>query len=244
MKRKKAAGPFEALRAIKQNLEDEEKRQAAAKGKPGPPTAGNAARAPAPPASGTAEPSGVEDDALLMARLFAGVKPLDRSRAARHRPPEDRVDPDRARRAADEAQREVDAVHERLKALIEDKARFEVADDGLHLEGRRVDLPVDTLRKLRRGALPIDARLDLHGLTAARAREELEAFLRTRRASGERCVLIIHGKGEHSPRGVGVLRGEISAWLSQGTGSDQVAAFATARPDDGGTGAVYVLLRR
>jgi DNA-nicking Smr family endonuclease len=245
VKRKKAPpGPFEALRAIKQNLEEEEKRRATAMGKPAAPKAGKVARALEPPASGTADPGGVEDEALLMARLFAGVKPLDRSRAARHQPPEDRVDPDRSRRAADEAQREADAVHERLKALIEDRARFEVADDGLHLEGRRVDLPVDTLRKLRRGSLPIDARLDLHGLTAARAREELDAFLRTMRARGERCVLVIHGKGEHSPRGIGVLRGEISAWLSQGAASDQVAAFATARSDDGGAGAVYVLLRR
>jgi DNA-nicking Smr family endonuclease len=246
VKRKKAPppGPFEALRAIKQNLEDEEKRRAATKGTPATPKAGIVAQAPPPPASGATDPGAVEDEALLMARLFAGVKPLDRSRASRHRPPEDRVDPDRARRAADEAQREDDAVHERLKALIEDKARFEVADDGLHLEGRRVDLPVDTLRKLRRGSFPIDARLDLHGLTAARAREELEAFLRTMRARGERAVLVIHGKGEHSPRGVGVLRGEISAWLSQGPVSDQIAAFATARPDDGGAGAVYVLLRR
>ena len=64
------------------------------------------------------------------------------------------------------------------------------------------------------------------------------------RARGERCVLVIHGKGEHSPDGIGVLRGEISAWLSQGAASEHVAAFATAARRDGGEGAVYVLLRR
>jgi DNA-nicking Smr family endonuclease len=57
-------------------------------------------------------------------------------------------------------------------------------------------------------------------------------------------VLVIHGKGDHSPMGVGVLRGEISAWLSQGASSEHVAAFSTARDSDGGPGAVYVLLRR
>jgi DNA-nicking Smr family endonuclease len=64
------------------------------------------------------------------------------------------------------------------------------------------------------------------------------------RARGERCVLVIHGKGEHSAGGVPVLRGEIAAWLSQGTSSEHVAAFTTASEADGGEGAVYVLLRR
>jgi DNA-nicking Smr family endonuclease len=64
------------------------------------------------------------------------------------------------------------------------------------------------------------------------------------RARGERCVLVIHGKGEHSPQGMGVLRGEIAAWLSQGPSSQHVAAFVSARAQDGGDGAVYVLLRR
>jgi DNA-nicking Smr family endonuclease len=54
----------------------------------------------------------------------------------------------------------------------------------------------------------------------------------------------VHGKGEHSPRGHAVLRGEIAAWLSQSAASEHVAAFATATDDDGGEGAVYVLLRR
>jgi DNA-nicking Smr family endonuclease len=58
------------------------------------------------------------------------------------------------------------------------------------------------------------------------------------RARGERCVLVIHGKG------MGVLRGEIAAWLSQGKAKESVLAFATARQEDGGEGAVYVALRR
>jgi DNA-nicking Smr family endonuclease len=54
----------------------------------------------------------------------------------------------------------------------------------------------------------------------------------------------VTGKGEHSPRGQPVLRGEIAAWLSQGAASEHVAAFSTAVRDDGGEGAVYVLLQR
>jgi DNA-nicking Smr family endonuclease len=64
------------------------------------------------------------------------------------------------------------------------------------------------------------------------------------RSRGEHCVIVIHGKGVHSPQGAGVLRGEIGAWLSQGKASEHVAAFATATAKDGGEGAVYVLLRR
>jgi DNA-nicking Smr family endonuclease len=75
------------------------------------------------------------------------------------------------------------------------------------------------------------------------ARAQLDLFLRTMRARGERCVLVIHGKGDHSPNGMGVLRGEIAAWLAQGGASQHVAAFATAATSDGGEGAVYVLLR-
>jgi DNA-nicking Smr family endonuclease len=72
----------------------------------------------------------------------------------------------------------------------------------------------------------------------------VETFLSEKRARGDRCVLIVHGKGEHSPGGFGILRGEMSAWLSQGMSSAHVAAFSTASPEDGGEGAVYVLLAR
>ena len=130
-----------------------------------------------------------------------------------------------------------------LHSLVEDVARFEVSDDGKRVEGRRADVPPDLVRSLRRGLLPIDGRLDLHGLTAGQAQEALAGFLRTMRARSERCVLIIHGKGERDVA-AGVLRGEIAAWLSQGKPREHVAAFATARDDDGGEGAVYVALRR
>ena len=78
----------------------------------------------------------------------------------------------------------------------------------------------------------------------AEAKTTLTKFLADKRARGERCVLVVHGKGVHSPGGHGVLRGEISAWLSQGRASEYVAAFATATDHDGGEGAIYVLFRR
>ena len=233
-KAKKPAGPFEALRALKEDLM---KREEAAPGKK---------RPPAPPPPAAPSPATPEDDALIMRRLFVGVEPLDRSRGRLPKQPIDRPrDLERlSRKAEDAARLDAEAVHEHLRTLVEGRARFEVEDDGARVSGRRVDVPLDALRRLRRGLLPIDARIDLHGSSARQARVQLELFLRTMRARGERCVLVIHGKGAHSPDGTGVLRGEIAAWLSQSAASEHVAAFATAMGSDGGEGAVYVLIRR
>jgi DNA-nicking Smr family endonuclease len=237
-KKNKTRGPFEALRAMKDELkkkDDEKKTQ------PPPPR-----KNPAPAAARAtrAEP---EDDAMLMHRLFAGVEPLDRSGGARV--PRQKIErpasiEQQVKDGREAARADAEAVHDHLRSLVEGRARFEVADDGERVEGRRVDLPPEALRRLRRGLVPVDGRLDLHGMGVAESRAQLELFLRTMRARGERCVLVIHGKGEHSPRGMAVLRGEISAWLSQGASSQHVAAFATSGLSDGGEGAVYVLLRR
>jgi DNA-nicking Smr family endonuclease len=242
-KKKKPEGPFASLQAMKEDLEKREKEAAAAAKGPAKSAPRAPVRAPAPRPS----PEEPQDEALLMHRLFAGVEPLDRSRGARL-PKQDAGSPPRAAKLAKDAdeaaRRDVEAVHDHLRTLVEGSARFEVEDDGVRISGRRVDVPIDALRKLRRGLWPIDARLDLHGLTVPQARAQLELFLRTTRVRGERCVLVIHGKGEHSPHGSGILRGEIGAWLAQSAASEHVAAFATASVTDGGEGAVYVLLRR
>lgn len=186
-----------------------------------------------------------EDEAHAFERLMSGVTPLG-EQGPKRIPTSAEVGPSRERLRAEElrvnAAREVEEAHARLDSLVE--ARFEVRDDGRHAEGRRTDVPPDVLRKLRRGTFPVDGRLDLHGMSAGDARTALDAFLREMRAKRERCVLVIHGKGLNSPRGEGVLRGEISAWLSEGRAAVSVDAFATAHEGDGGEGATYVLLRK
>lgn len=95
------------------------------------------------------------------------------------------------------------------------------------------------LRKLRRGHFSVGAELDLHGLRSEDARLALAEFLQQVRGGRVRCVRIIHGKGYRSgPRGP-VLKQKLNGWLRQ---HDGVMAFCSARPVDGGTGAVYVLL--
>ncbi|WP_197040943.1 Smr/MutS family protein [Chondromyces apiculatus] len=133
---------------------------------------------------------------------------------------------------------------DRMRSLVIEGIRFEISDDGEHLEGRRLDVDPRALRLLRRGRFAIDGTLDLHGHRADEARTAVEGFIRRRQGEGDRVVALIHGKGNHSPGGRGVLRGEIAAWLSQGAAARHVAAFATAPTDDGGNGTLLVLLAR
>jgi len=240
---KPLAGGLEGFKAKLDAEQKEAERKAAEKNLPPPKPK---AAAPAPPPRGPRDARAEADEELTFHRMMSGVTPLDTSGKARV-PVTSAVPKGTAKaKAAEVAARarvEAEKALDHLHSLVDDAARFEVSDDGRRVEGRRVDASPDLVRNLRRGMLPIDARLDLHGLTAEAAREKLVEFLRTMRARGERCVLVIHGKGERTP-GAGVLRGEIAAWLSQGKARESVAAFTTARDEDGGEGAVYVALRR
>lgn len=238
------------LKELKEKLEKERLAEEARK------AAGKAAPKPSAPAPGQAlkarprheipKASAIEDE-LSFHRMMSGVTPLDT--AAKARVPVT-AEPLERRRPVDlraKAEVEAEEVRGHLHRLVDDVARFEVSDDGRRVEGRRVDVPPSVMRSLRRGLLPIDARLDLHGMTRAEAETKIVEFLRDKRARGERCVLVIHGKGQGSPGNTesrGVLRGEMAAWLSQGRAREHVGAFATATEDDGGEGAVYVALRR
>ena len=104
--------------------------------------------------------------------------------------------------------------------------------------GESAGIDSRTKRRLFRGDVPINRRLDLHGLTAARAQTCLENFIQQASSDGCRCVLVITGKG------AGVLQGHVPGWLKRPPLSPVVLALAEARPVDGGAGAFYVLLRR
>jgi DNA-nicking Smr family endonuclease len=131
-----------------------------------------------------------------------------------------------------------------MRSLVTEGLRFETTDDGERIEGRRLDVDPRELRRLRRVQYAIDGKLDLHGHGIDDARRAVELFVKKRAELGDKVVVIVHGKGSHSPRQNGVLRGEIGAWLSQGRAARHVLAFATPPEDEGGTGAVLVLLAR
>jgi len=104
---------------------------------------------------------------------------------------------------------------------------------------RRPGIGIDVARKLRRGYWSIQAEIDLHGLRSDDAREALAAFLREAVRQGLRCVRVVHGKGLGSPGKTPVLKGKVHSWLVQ---KNEVLAFVQARGDEGGAGAVVVLL--
>jgi DNA-nicking Smr family endonuclease len=95
-------------------------------------------------------------------------------------------------------------------------------------------------RRLRRGGYRIEAELDLHGMNRDKARLAIVAFLARCQDRRQRCVRIIHGKGNGSPNSGPVLKRLVDGWLRK---RRDVLAFSSARPEDGGTGAVVVLLR-
>ena len=96
------------------------------------------------------------------------------------------------------------------------------------------------LKRLRRGQLPVEAELDMHGMTVPVAENELVRFLSLCRDQHIRCVRIIHGKGYSSMGGSPVLKNRLNHWLRQ---HQDVLAFTTTPRDAGGAGAMYVLLR-
>ena len=124
------------------------------------------------------------------------------------------------------------------------ETRFEVIDDGVTLEGRRVDVDPREVGRLRRAQIPIDGTLDLHGKTLLDAKAAVLEYVGRRRRQGDRAILIVHGKGAHSSRGQAVLRGELGAWLSQGTAAKHVLAFASRLDADERSGALAVLLAK
>ena len=96
-------------------------------------------------------------------------------------------------------------------------------------------------KKIQQGKMPLEARLDLHGLNQFEARYHLQQFIAAALQNGLRNILVITGKGR---MGQGVLRTNVPKWLSVPPLSDHIIAFGPSRPQDGGAGALYVRLKR
>ncbi len=108
--------------------------------------------------------------------------------------------------------------------------------------GAGADVDRRTADRLKRGKLPIEGRLDLHGMTQEEARAAVSGFIAAGVAAGRRCVLVITGKG--SGRDGGVLRQGLPGWLNEPANRTRLIAFAPAQPQHGGHGAMYLLLKR
>jgi DNA-nicking Smr family endonuclease len=110
---------------------------------------------------------------------------------------------------------------------------------GEDLSFRRPAVSIAMFRRLKRGEISLRDEIDLHGFTALEARAALYDFLAEASLAGVRCVKVIHGKGRRSGHQGPVLKRKLGRWLQL---RKDVLAYCSARPVDGGTGAVYVLL--
>ena len=171
------------------------------------------------------------DDVAAFMAAVDGAEPL---RVA------ERISFERPKPSPRPRQRELDeaaAVTESLHGSFEIDDLLAIGDADSFL---RSGLPRSVLRDLRRGRWSIQNHTDLHGLNRHEAHEEIARFLAESNNAGKRCVRIVHGRGLGSPGRNGILRQLVKSWLSR---RKDILAFCHAPPNDGGEGALWVLLK-
>ncbi|SEF76764.1 Smr/MutS family protein [Marinobacterium lutimaris] len=178
-----------------------------------------------------------QSDASEFFLAVADVSPLENDRAQlrknkRLRKPVDETTDYRRQAAQQEPEVFVDGLSTTAVEIIETEQDLLFVGPGIQIR---------EIKKLRRGHTPWQAGLDLHGYTLEDAREELSRFIRDSKNSGLRCVLVVHGKAYSQPGQPALIKSHVNDWLRQ---LPAVLAFCSAQPKDGGTGAVYVLLKQ
>lgn len=177
-----------------------------------------------------------DSDHHLWRNLTAGVKPIARGDKVTPEPAP-LPHPTRLRRAFDAQTRAARARPTPMPTLP--LATPPAAPDFDHLSG----LDRRKAQKLKRGELPIEGRIDLHGLTREQAWNALRIFLMDAVATHKRCVIVVTGKGQGGAQ-TGVLRDLMPHWLRAEPIGAHIAAWTPAQPKDGGAGALYVYLKR
>jgi DNA-nicking Smr family endonuclease len=175
--------------------------------------------------------SGISDeDSALFRKMVGDAQPLKQDGFITEKP-KPRAHP--AKTEADNL-----AVIEEMMSGDFDSSSLERGDELLYT---RPGVQNNILKKLRRGHYKIEAELDLHGMTVDNAKIALIDFLNQCTVRSQRCVRIIHGKGLGSINKQPILKNKLNQWLQK---MDVAQAFCSARPADGGTGAIYLLLKR
>ena len=178
---------------------------------------------------------GVEDDFLV---AMADVTPLQDQKRRIIRPSGPNIRPSHP------APDDVKETMAHLSDLVRGTIELDITLSDEYIEGSIKGFSRKMMKRLKRGQIPVQDHIDLHGMTRQEAEKEVKAFILRSHRLGLRCVLIVHGRGLNSPESLPVLKEGLPRWLRSGPVKKIVLAFATARPYDGGTGAVYVLLKR
>lgn len=174
-----------------------------------------------------------DEDKALFRQMMSGVKPL---------PDNNRADLSPPRKVWSKPKRDhgLSIDHPPNETIfLSDNYPVEVQANTV-LSYCQPGLPGKRLRELKIGQIPWQARLDLHGLRLEEARQALIHFILQQIDMKHRCLLIIHGKGNHNGEAP-ILKNLIYHWLPQ---FPKILAFHSALPKDGGCGALYVLLKR
>jgi DNA-nicking Smr family endonuclease len=198
---------------------------------------GKTAREPETDVSPSSAPEQQESETDIFLQAMQGVKPLNdkgrgRKIATRTNPPQIRITS------------EQEKGRNYLRDLVEGKIEFDIQFTDEYLQGAVHGLNQKTLQQLKNGVYSPEAHLDLHGLNIDDAHNLLLGFVKENYLAGKRCLLVIPGRGKNSPDGRGILRQQIQYWLIRDPFKRVLLAFTTAQPQHGGTGALYLLLRK
>jgi DNA-nicking Smr family endonuclease len=167
------------------------------------------------------------DELALWQRANVGTQPLGRGRLPEIAPPLEIEDDARPAAPASARAREAPPTPVRRHPPL--------------VSERPVGIDRRTFERLKRGQMTIEGSLDLHGRTQSEAHPALERFLAHAQQNGRRCVLIVTGKGAADG---GILRHMVPRWLNEAAIRQHVLTYVQARPQHGGAGAFYVLVRR
>jgi DNA-nicking Smr family endonuclease len=175
-----------------------------------------------------------DDDFSLFQSEVRGVKPIRHDRADTGKP--------RADRQRVQALRQAATVRQDVKTVdgLSDQFVIDVgAEDELHWA--RDGVQEAQMRKLKLGQIPFEGSLDLHGMAVEKARETLWEFLAEATRLEIRCVRVTHGKAARLDGKRPMIKSHVNTWLRQHA---QVLGFTSCQPRHGGTGALYVMLKR
>ena len=192
---------------------------------------------PEPPPKEEPRKKDLEDEMSFFLDAMSGVTPIPEDKRKSVHGSGSYVRPSHP--PADESRQVMD----QLQGLVRGSVELDITFSDEYIEGAVQGFSRKLMKKLKRGELPVQDYIDLHGFTKQDAETAVTNFLLESFRNGLRCVLIVHGRGLNSPESLPVLKEGLPQWLNRGRVRKMVLAFATARPYDGGTGATYVFLR-